>query len=314
MPDNHLKDNKFLVVIAGPTASGKTRLAADVAGKYYAEVFSADSRQIYREMNIGTARPTMDEMAGIPHHFIGEASIFDSWSTGRYIQNLSERLSDYFTSHEVAVLSGGTGLYIKALLEGLDNFPAISESTKTIVREKFARLGIRYLKEELLIRDPVYYEMADTDNPRRLIRALEVCLEAGVPYSSFFGTATKPRPLFTPVMILLEWPREELYCRINERVDRMMAQGLLEEARGLLPYRGIPALDTVGYRELFDYLEGKTDFKTAVSLIRQNTRRYAKRQMTWFRKYGDWTVFHPEAKEDIFRHIEEKFENITNRT
>lgn len=303
MADNHLQDNKFLVIIAGPTASGKTALAADMAQRFQADVFSADSRQIYREINIGTAKPTPAEMHGVVHHFIGEVSITEPYSAGHYAEDLQARLKAYFTTHDIAILTGGTGLYINALLEGLDRFPEISMGTRSYVRDRYAETGISYLQEELEARDPVYFARVDRSNPRRLMRALEVCLEAGLPYSSFLTNVSDSLSGFEAIMILAERPREELYTRINDRVDKMMEEGLLEEARALLPLRGIQALETVGYKELFDHLEGKTDLQSAVDLIKQNTRRYAKRQMTWFRKYGNWTSFHPEHREDISRFI-----------
>jgi len=298
--------NKFLVIIAGPTASGKTRLAVDVARRYGADVFSADSRQIYKQMVIGTARPTPEEMQGVKHHFIGEVSIFDGYSTGQFVEDALHRLETYYLNNVVAVMAGGTGMYIKALIDGLDDFPDISPEVRDLVRKGYESGGLPYLQQEVGVRDPEYMEMADIFNPRRLMRALEVCLETGETFSGFLGKKTGKNLFFTPVYILIDPDRQTLYAHINARVDKMMDAGLLEEARSLFMYKGVHALDTVGYKELFDYMDGIITLEKAVELIKQNSRRYAKRQMTWFRNHGEWHLSNPAEKESLFKYLVEK--------
>jgi len=278
-----LNSTKTLIVVAGPTASGKTALAIELAQKLKTEIISADSRQFYREMSIGTAKPTPDELSQAKHHFIDSLSITDSFSVGDFEHQGLTLLEDIFKTHDAAVLVGGSGLFIKAICEGFDELPTVSPETRGRLNLELEEKGIVYLQEKLKAADPVYYNQVDLNNPQRIIRALEVFESMGIPFSSYRKGSANPRP-FRSVKIGIDLPREVLYQRINRRVDIMVEQGLVEEVQALLPYRHLNALNTVGYSELFDYFDGKTDLETAISLIKQNTRRFAKRQMTWFRK------------------------------
>lgn len=289
---------KTLIVVVGPTASGKTALAIDLARKLKTEVISADSRQFYREMSIGTAKPTPDELAQAKHHFIDSLSITDSFSVGDFEREGLVVLKNIFKTHDTTVMVGGSGLFIKAICEGFDDLPATSREMRNRLNREMEEHGISYLQEKLKAADPVYYDQIDLNNPQRLIRALDVYESTGVPFSSYRKGATSPRP-FRSIKIGIDLPREILYQRINQRVDDMVEQGLIEEVRSLLPWQHLNALNTVGYSELFDYLLGKTDLETAISLIKQNTRRFAKRQMTWFRKDKDIHWINPNDPDAI---------------
>ncbi len=289
-----IKD-KYLLVIAGPTAVGKTSFAIQVAKSHQAEIFSADSRQFYREMSIGTAKPNKLELAAAKHHFIDNLSISSQYSVGDYEKECLVALESYFKEKDLAILCGGTGLFIKAVCEGLDKFPIVPPSFRENLTLEFQQNGIEKLQEELKESDPAYYAQTDLQNPHRIIRALEVIRFSKKPFMSFWNKNKVDRP-FKVLKIALEMEREELYNRINERVELMFSAGLLEEAKSLLPYRNQNALNTVGYKELFDYFEGKTGLEEAKELIKRNSRRYAKRQMTWFRNQGD---FHKYDSSDI---------------
>jgi tRNA dimethylallyltransferase len=274
---------KTLIVVAGPTASGKTALAIELAKKLNTEIISADSRQFYREMSIGTAKPTSGELAQAKHHFIDSLSITDSFSVGDFEREGLILLNGILKTHDTAILVGGSGLFIKAICEGFDNLPATSPEIRDRLNRELDEKGIAYLQEKLKTADPAYYEQVDLNNPQRLIRALDVYESTGLRFSSFRKRETIPRP-FRVIKIGIDMPRSILYQHINQRVDNMIEQGLIEEVASLLPWRHLNALNTVGYSELFDYFDGKTDLETAIALIKQNTRRFAKRQMTWFRK------------------------------
>ena len=291
---NPKPSQKTLIAIVGPTAVGKTAVAIKLAQKLHTEIISADSRQFYREMAIGTAKPTAEELAQAKHHFVDSHSITESFSVGDFEKQGLQLLETLFKKHDTVILVGGSGLYIKAICEGFDELPSASIETREKLNLEFAEKGIIYLQEKLKVADPVYYEQVDLNNPQRLIRALEVIETTGKPFSSYRKATVNSRP-FNIIKIGLNLPREILYQRINQRVDEMLKQGLIEEVRSLLPYRELNALNTVGYSELFDYFDGKTDLNTAVELIKQNTRRFAKRQLTWFRKDADMQWFQPEA-------------------
>lgn len=274
-----------VIAVGGATASGKTTLAIELARRHGTEIISADSRQFYREMRIGNARPTPEELAAVPHHFVADRSVTEPLSAGRFAVEAQELLDQLFERYETVVVVGGSGLYIRALCEGLDEFPTVTEGARTRVQGwAQGSNGLHRLQTELAARDPAYYAVVDRDNPRRLTRALEVCLSAGQPYSSYLGNATKPH--FETEYVKTRWPRAELYARINARVDAMIAAGLEEEARALLPHRDLPALQTVGYREWWPYFAGEYDWGRVVELIKRNSRRYAKRQETWFGRWG----------------------------
>ena len=275
--------NRYLVSISGPTAVGKTDWAIRLARHYRTEILSADSRQFYREMQIGTAVPSAEELRAVSHHFIQHLSIAADYSVGDFRRDALKLLRDLFRRHSLIIMVGGSGLYMDAVTRGLDEFPEVAPEIREGLIEKWKGEGIGALQELLAKADPDYHARVDLNNPQRLIRALEVCLGSGQPYSSFLGRR-RPPDFFTHIPLGIQAPRQVVYQRIDARVDQMMEAGLLEEVRRLLPYRDTNALQTVGYRELFAFLEGHWDLETAVSEIKKNTRRFAKRQQTWLRK------------------------------
>ncbi|MBC6995395.1 tRNA (adenosine(37)-N6)-dimethylallyltransferase MiaA [Neolewinella lacunae] len=275
-------EKKTLIVIGGPTASGKTGLAIAVAQHFGTEIISGDSRQFYREMTIGNARPTDQELALVRHHFIADRSLLDPLSAGRFAEEALQRLHTIFESHPYAVLVGGSGLYLRALCEGLDEFPEVTEGARSQVQSLLNEQGLPGLQAELSRLDPAYYAVVDRANPRRLERALQVCYASGQPYSSFLGQTTA-RP-FRCLYLRAHPPREALYARIDARVDAMLAAGLEAEVQSLAPHQDLPVLQTVGYQEWWPYLRGEYDRATAIDLVKRNSRRYAKRQVTWFSK------------------------------
>lgn len=302
---------KFLVVIGGPTAAGKTAMAIQVAQAFGAEIISADSRQFYREMNIGTAKPSAEELASVKHHFIGHIGINDAYSAGQYETDALAFLENYFNHHDIAVMVGGSGLFINAVCAGLDYFPAIAPEVKDRVRLLHEQQGLEGLQKEVEALDPDYYQQVDRQNPARLRRALEVCYAAGAPYSSFRKQNTASRP-FSILKIALSVPTDALYDRINRRVDAMMRAGLLDEARGLYPQRHLYALQTVGYQEFSDYFENKCSLEEAVSKVKQNTRNYAKRQMTWFRRDPDTHWLNADDTAGAVRLVQETLISISH--
>lgn len=304
MSNLNLSNNKFLIIVAGPTAVGKTRLSINLAKHYQSEIFSADSRQLYRQMSIGTAKPSEEELSQVKHHFIDMADISSPYTVGHYAEDIRKTLAIYFQQHDVAVVTGGTGLYLRALLEGLDEFPDVAPDIYDIYQQKLDIYGLDWLLNLLKELDPDYYDVVDKSNPRRIIRALGVIHVSGKPYTSFINTTRNDTLPYHVIEILLEIPRQELYERIDKRVEEMLTAGLIEEARNLYPYKGLRALETVGYQELFTYFEGACTLDDATALIQQNSRRYAKRQMTWFRKYGNWQIFHPAHFNAIVKYID----------
>jgi len=277
---------KKLIVIAGPTAVGKTAAAIKLAQQLKTEIISADSRQFYREMSIGTAKPDAEELSQAQHHFINSHSITGNFTVGDFEKEALQLLDELFKTHDHVIMVGGSGLFIQAVTQGFDNLPTADPEIRELLNREFAEKGIEHLQQKLKEADPDYYDQVDLNNPQRLVRALEVFQATGKPFSSYRKATVNTRP-FESIKIVLDLPREELYDRINRRVDIMVEQGLVEEVRSLLPHRHLNALNTVGYSELFDYFDGKTDLPTAIDLIKQNTRRFAKRQLTWFRKDKD---------------------------
>jgi tRNA dimethylallyltransferase len=298
-----MTDNtKTLIVITGPTASGKTALGIELAQRLGTEIISADSRQFYREMAIGTAKPTPHELAQVNHHFINSHSITDSFNVGDFEQQGLALLSQLFKTRDKVIMVGGSGLYIKAICEGFDQLPDADPAIRERLNAELSEKGIAHLQEKLKLADPRYYAEVDNNNPQRIIRALEVFESSGQPFSSYRKADLRKRP-FNIVKFGLLWPRDVLYERINQRVDMMIEQGLIDEVTSLLPYRHLNALNTVGYSEIFDYLDGQTDLPTAIARIKQNTRRFAKRQMTWFNKDKEIKWLSANELSQIYRKI-----------
>lgn len=285
--------NKKLIVIAGPTASGKTRYAIELALYLHTEIISADSRQLYKEINIGTAKPGKHELSQVPHHFINTLSIFDEYTAGDFEKDALKKIEEIHHKNEYVIMAGGSGLFIDAVTKGFDVMPPKNNNIREQLNHAWQEKGIQYLQEELKIKDPAYFKNADLNNPKRLIRALEVIRSTGYPYSAYRKQHTVKRP-FETIKIALCPERTTLYQKINERVDNMIRQGLYEEAKSLYPYKKCNALQTVGYSEIFDYLAGKYNWEDTVALIKRNTRRYAKRQITWLRKDNTYTWIDPE--------------------
>lgn len=274
---------KTLKVIVGPTASGKTDYSIELANQYNSPIISCDSRQIYKELKIGTAPPSEEQLAQIKHYFIFSHSIFDFYTAGKYELEALELISNLFLTHDTLIVVGGSGLYVDALCYGIDDFPDSDMILRDNLMQRLSAEGIESLRNELRLLDPESYETIDKKNPQRIVRALEVCLQTGKKFSSFKSSSSKQRN-FTIERTIIERPREELYDRINLRVDKMIESGLVDEAKELHKFKDLPALKTVGYKELFDYFDGKTSLEEAIDLIKRNTRRYAKRQITWFKR------------------------------
>ncbi len=289
---------KHLLIICGPTAVGKTVLSVQLAKYFTTEIISTDSRQLYKEMNIGTAKPTQQEMQGVPHHFIDCVSIHQHYTAGDYEQNVIKKLDELFTQHNVVIMCGGTGLYIDAVCKGFDEGMESNSEIKKQIAQQYHLNGLIWLQEQVKKHDVDFYTQADINNPQRLMRALEVCLTTGKPYSSFRKNIAVKRS-FGVIKILLNEERESLYAKINQRVDEMMVKGFLKEAESLYPFKHLNALNTVGYKELFDYFENKTSLAKAIELIKQHTRNYAKRQITWFKNDEDCNQFYPSDIEKI---------------
>ncbi|MEL6976334.1 MAG: tRNA (adenosine(37)-N6)-dimethylallyltransferase MiaA [Bacteroidota bacterium] len=300
---------KTLIAVVGPTAIGKTSLAIALAQKFRTEILSADSRQFFKEMSIGTAVPTAEELEKVPHHFIQHLSVHESFSVGDFEKVALEKLDDLFKLHDVTILVGGSGLYVDAVVRGIDIFPGIDPSIREELNELLVSGGLEPLQQELLEKDPEYHARVDLNNPHRVIRALEVCRGTKRPYSSFLGIQKANRK-FNTLYVGLTAPREVIYQRIEQRVDLMMQQGLLEEAKSLYPLRELNALQTVGYRELFAHFDGTLNFDEAIVEIKKNTRRFAKRQLTWLRKNEDvlW-VNYDEDFNTIVAKVESKLQS-----
>lgn len=294
---------KRLIVIVGPTGSGKTDLSIRLALHYRAPVLSTDSRQVYRGMPIGTAQPTEEQLNTVEHHFIASHDIKDRLNCGEYEMQALACLEKLFAQHDDVVAVGGSGLYVRALCEGMDELPQADEALRRELERRLADEGIGALAAQLRELDPRYYEEVDRSNPARVVRALEVCLQTGRPYSAQRTGVRRERP-FRIIKIGVDLPREVLYDRINRRVDAMVAEGLEAEARRLYPHRELNALQTVGYREFFDCFDGRVTRDEAVELIKRNTRRYAKRQLTWFRRDPGIRWFAPTDDEEMIRYID----------
>ncbi|AYN67896.1 tRNA (adenosine(37)-N6)-dimethylallyltransferase MiaA [Euzebyella marina] len=297
---------KTLVSVIGPTAIGKTKLAIELANHFDTEIISADSRQFFKEMSIGTAVPSKKELAQARHHFIQHISIFENYSVGDFERTAINLITSLFNEKDVLILVGGSGLYIDAVTKGLDKFPKIDSEIRKILNDRLDKNGIEDLQLDLKERDPDYYSKVDLSNPHRVIRALEVCIGTGRPYSSFLSLNEITRN-FNTVTVGLTAERQTIYDRINHRVDLMVKEGLVEEAQALLKHEDLNALQTVGYKELFKYFKKEWDFDFAISEIKKNTRRFAKRQITWFKKNEEalWYDYQMSSKE-IIKDIEKK--------
>lgn len=307
--------NCTLIVITGPTAVGKTQLCLDIARHFDIPIINADSRQIYKELSIGTAKPTAEELQQVKHYFVGTLSLQDYYSASLFESQVMELLGTLFKHNDYALMAGGSMMYIDAVCDGIDDIPTIDDDTRATMKRRLAEEGLQKLCEELRLVDPEYYEIVDRQNPKRVVHALEICTMTGRTYTSFrkrsqktgdrsqeTGDRSQKRP-FRIVKIGLNRDREELYSRINARVDKMMQQGLLKEAESLYPLRDLNALNTVGYKELFEYFSGRWSLEEAVERIKGNTRRYARKQLTWYKKDPQIRWFHPDQKKEIIDYI-----------
>jgi tRNA dimethylallyltransferase len=301
-----IKD-KTLIIIAGPTAVGKTDLAIEVAKKIKTEIISADSRQFFRELEIGTAKPSTADLTDVTHHFINSLSIKQQYDAAQFGKDAMAVINRLFLEHDTCVMCGGSGLYIKAATDGFDDMPAVDEAIRKNLRAGFEANGLPWLQQEMTAHDPGYFEKIDQHNPHRLIRALEVKLSTGKSLSEFFQKRQSALD-FRVLKIGLDLPRDVLYQRIDMRMDQMIGAGLFDEAKELYPYRSHQALQTVGYKEIFDYLSGHYEKDEAIRLLKRNSRRYAKRQMTWFKKDKDFTWFDARDKKKILDFIERSIE------
>jgi tRNA dimethylallyltransferase len=299
-------NTKRLIVVVGATASGKTDLSIALARYYNAPILSTDSRQVYRGLPIGTAYPSVEQLQDVEHHFIGEKELTENFNCGEYEKQALERLDQLFQKHDTVVAVGGSGLYIRALCEGMDDLPEADETLREELANRLSTDGLESLLVQLRELDPEFYEVVDRQNPARVMRALEVCLTSGCKYSELRKSERKERD-FQIVKVGITMPREELYDRINRRVDIMLAAGLEAEVRSVLPYRHCNSLRTVGYSEMFDYFDGKITFDEAVELIKRNSRRYAKRQITWFGRDKDIAWFNRGEEEQIVKYIDAQF-------
>jgi len=293
--------NKYLISIVGPTAIGKTALSIKLAQYYNTEIISCDSRQFFKEMTIGTAVPEPEEQAAATHHFIQNKSILEEYNVGTFELEAISKLEELYKKHDVLIMVGGSGLYVNAVINGLDDFPKVPTAIREELTQRLASEGIESLQNQLKELDPITYEKIALDNPQRLSRALEICIGSGKPYSSFLNVKKNSR-IFKTISIGLAADRELMYDRINQRVDIMMGNGLLEEVKTLYPHKGLNALNTVGYKELFNYLDNEWELDFAISEIKKNTRRFAKRQVTWFKRNKETTWFD----------FQYKLDNVTN--
>jgi len=301
------QNKKSLIVILGPTASGKTRLAIEIAKHFRAEIISADSRQFYKEIPIGTAAPDSTQLNEIRHHFVGHLSINDLYNVSRFESDVISLLNSKFKSHDVMVMTGGSGLYIDAVCSGIDELPDPDEKIRNELEELFEQQGLSALHTKLELLDPEYFNQVDKNNPKRLIRAIEICEQTGKTYTELRKNKSRKRD-FNIIKIGLKVPRHELVERIHRRTDQMISQGLLQEAEKVYPLKHLNALNTVGYKELFSYFNGIWDMETAIEKIKTNTRRFAKRQMTWFRKDVEINWFPTDKISEIIEFIENRLE------
>lgn len=293
-----------LIVLIGPTGVGKTELSLQLAEGFQTSIVSADSRQLYADLKIGTAAPTEEQLKRVPHYLVGTLRLTDYYSAAQYEAEAMEILNRLFTRRDVVILTGGSMMYVDAVCKGIDDIPTVDEDTRRTMLQRYETEGLEPLCAELRLLDPEYYRIVDLKNPKRVIHALEICYMTGRTYTSFRTRQTKERP-FRILKIGLKLDREELYGRINRRVDEMMKDGLLDEVRSVLPYRHLNSLNTVGYKELFKYLDGEWELPFAIEKIKQNSRIYSRKQMTWFKRDEEIRWFHPEQETEIRAYIQE---------
>ena len=291
-----------LIVLIGPTGVGKTELSLSIAEHFKTSIVSSDSRQLYADLKIGTAAPTSNQLARVPHHFVGTLKLTDYYSAAQYETDVLAKLEELFQQNDVVLLTGGSMMYVDAICKGIDDIPTVDKETRELMIQRYEEEGLEKLCAELKILDPEYYKIVDLKNPKRVIHALEICYMTGKTYTSFRTRSTKERP-FRIIKIGLRREREELYDRINRRVDEMMQEGLLEEAKNVYGYKHLNSLNTVGYKEMFQYLDGEWTLDFAIEKVKQNSRIYSRKQMTWFKRDTDITWFHPDQKEEIMNHI-----------
>lgn len=292
----------LLLVLIGPTGVGKTDLSLRLAETFHTCILSADSRQMYADLKIGTAAPTAGQLARVRHYFVGTLQLTDYYSAARYEEDVMRLLPTLFAEHGTVVLSGGSMMYVDAVCKGIDDIPTVDNETRRLMLQRYETEGLERLCAELRLLDPEYYRTVDLKNPKRVIHALEICYMTGRSYTSFRTNTRKQRP-FRIVKVGLARPREELYGRINRRVDQMLADGLVDEARRVYPYRHLNALNTVGYKELFKYIDGEWTLPFAVEKIKQNSRIYSRKQMTWFKRDGSIHWFHPDRETEILEYL-----------
>ena len=300
-----MDNKKTLIVLIGPTGVGKTDLSIKIAEKYGSPIISADSRQLYSDLKIGTAAPTEEYLKRVKHYLVGTLKLTDYYSAAQYESEVISLLEDLFKRNNTILLTGGSMMYIDAICKGIDDIPTVDSETRLMMMEKYEKEGLDRLCAELKLLDPEYYSTVDLKNPKRVIHALEICYMTGKTYTSFRTGNKKQRP-FDIIKIGLCRDREELYERINKRVDIMIKEGLVDEVKSVYEYRNLNSLNTVGYKEIIQYLEGNCTLEFAIEKIKQNSRIYSRKQMTWFKRDNDITWFHPDKEEDIMEFIESK--------
>lgn len=296
-----MKNN--LIVLVGPTGVGKTELSLSIAKHFKTDILSADSRQLYDKLKIGTAAPTPEQMATVPHHFVGTLGLQDYYSAAQYELEVINLLDNLFLKNNTQLLTGGSMMYVDAVCKGIDDIPTVDEDSRQMTLDRYEKLGLEQICAELKLLDPTYYEQVDLKNYKRVLHALEICYMTGKPYSSFLTQKDKDRP-FNIIIVGLNREREELYNRINLRVEQMVEEGLIDEVKSVYEFKKLNSLNTVGYKEVINYLDGEWSLDFAITKIKQNSRNYAKKQLTWFKRNQAITWFHPDEKDKILLHIE----------